>query len=88
MAVVVSEETGVISFVENGEITRYLNSSRLRESIREALQPPRLSEVVRPQVVARRNRRSQRKHCERASERNLYKVMSALWTDCSTIWPC
>lgn len=47
VAVVVSEETGVISFVVNGEITRYLNSSRLRDLIKEALQPPRLSEVVR-----------------------------------------
>lgn len=49
VAVVVSEETGVISFVQNGEITRYLNSSRLREQIRESLEPSRrLSEVVRP----------------------------------------
>jgi len=49
VAVIVSEETGVISFVQNGEITRYLNSSRLRDLIRESLEPPRrLSEVVRP----------------------------------------
>jgi diadenylate cyclase len=49
VAVIVSEETGVISFVQNGEITRYLNSSRLRDLIREALQPTRrLSEVVSP----------------------------------------
>ncbi|HYP25799.1 MAG TPA: diadenylate cyclase CdaA [Blastocatellia bacterium] len=49
VAVVVSEETGVISFVQNGEITRYLNSSRLRDQIRESLEPSRrLSEVVRP----------------------------------------
>jgi diadenylate cyclase len=40
VAVVVSEETGVISFVENGSITRYLNSSRLREMIREAIESP------------------------------------------------
>jgi uncharacterized protein (TIGR00159 family) len=54
-AVVVSEETGVISFVQNGEITRYLNSSSLRELIRNALEPQRrLVEVVRP---ARRVRR-------------------------------
>jgi diadenylate cyclase len=56
VAVVVSEETGVISFVVNGEITRYLNSARLRDSIREALQPPRLSEVIR--TARRRSRRS------------------------------
>ncbi len=48
-AVVVSEETGVISFVQNGEITRYLNSTSLRELIREALQPQRgLVEAVHP----------------------------------------
>ena len=56
VAVVVSEETGVISFVVNGEITRYLNSSRLRDLIKEALQPPRLSEVVRS--ARRRTRRA------------------------------
>ena len=56
VAVVVSEETGVISFVVNGEITRYLNSARLRDSIKEALQPPRLSEVIR--AARRRTRRA------------------------------
>jgi len=54
-AVVVSEETGVISFVQNGEITRYLNSSSLRELIRNAIEPQRgFVEAVRP---ARRIRR-------------------------------
>lgn len=54
-AIVVSEETGVISFVQNGEITRYLNSSSLRELIRSALEPQRsLIEGIRP---ARRPRR-------------------------------
>jgi diadenylate cyclase len=54
-AVVVSEETGVISFVQNGEITRYLNSTSLRELIRNALEPQRrLAEAVRPARAARR----------------------------------
>jgi diadenylate cyclase len=54
-AIVVSEETGVISFVQTGEITRYLNSSSLREMIRGALEPQRrLVEVVRPARRARR----------------------------------
>jgi diadenylate cyclase len=54
-AVVVSEETGVISFVQNGEITRYLNSTSLRELIRDALAPQRrLAEVVRPSLRTRR----------------------------------
>src|SRR5215510_1301025 len=55
VAVVVSEETGVISFVESGEITRYLNSSSLREMIRASLAPQRrLVEAVRPARSARR----------------------------------
>ncbi len=50
VAVIVSEETGIVSFVQNGEITRYLNSSKLRTMIREALEAPRrLREVVVPQ---------------------------------------
>lgn len=54
-AVVVSEETGVISFVQNGEITRYLNSASLRELIRAALEPQRrLVEAVRPAQMDRR----------------------------------
>lgn len=54
-AIVVSEETGVISFVQNGEITRYLNSSSLRELIRNALEPQRsFVEAVRPARRARR----------------------------------
>lgn len=55
VAVVVSEETGVISFVEKGEITRYLNSAALRERIRNALQPPRrIADIMRPTRKARR----------------------------------
>jgi diadenylate cyclase len=55
VAVVVSEETGVISFVENGQITRYLNSTSLRERIRASIGPPgRLAEVARPRRRPRR----------------------------------
>ncbi|MFY9573359.1 MAG: diadenylate cyclase CdaA [Blastocatellia bacterium] len=65
-AVVVSEETGVISFVQNGEITRYLNSTSLRELIREALEPQRrLVQAVRP---ARRARRRSEAASEAARE--------------------
>ncbi|HXG64768.1 MAG TPA: diadenylate cyclase CdaA [Blastocatellia bacterium] len=41
VAVVVSEETGIISFVQDGEITRYLNSTRLRELLISAFEPTR-----------------------------------------------
>lgn len=55
VAVVVSEETGIISFVEKGEITRYLDSSRLRELLRRSFEPTRsLREAVRPKRRSRR----------------------------------
>src|SRR5215510_6521777 len=48
VAVVVCEETGILSFVSDGKISRYLNSSSLREMLRDALSPPRrISEIVR-----------------------------------------
>src|SRR5215831_20778037 len=47
-AVVVSEETGVISFVADGKISRYLNSSSLRDMIRTAVEPQRrLREIAK-----------------------------------------
>lgn len=48
VTVVVSEETGVVSFVEKGEIIRYLNSARLRELLREAVTPSSLLETLTP----------------------------------------
>jgi diadenylate cyclase len=54
VAIVVSEETGVISFVQNGEIKRYLNSSSLREMIRNAIEPQRTPE---PKSVAKEKKR-------------------------------
>jgi diadenylate cyclase len=49
VAVVVSEESGVISFVRSGEIIRHLDNSRLKELLRGALEPPRrLTDVVLP----------------------------------------
>jgi uncharacterized protein (TIGR00159 family) len=67
VAVVVSEETGIISFVEKGEITRYLNSASLRERIREALQPAiRITEMIRP---SRRRRRAVAVRSETPRER-------------------
>jgi diadenylate cyclase len=46
VAVVVSEETGVISFVESGEITRHLDNSRLRVVARST-PTPTFERVVR-----------------------------------------
>ena len=58
VAVVVSEETGIISFVERGEITRYLNSAALRDRLREAFEPPsRITEIIRPRRRTRRARK-------------------------------
>jgi diadenylate cyclase len=39
VAVVVSEETGLISFVQRGEIKRGLDATKLRGAILEALEP-------------------------------------------------
>ncbi|MEJ7712275.1 MAG: DNA integrity scanning protein DisA nucleotide-binding domain protein [Pyrinomonadaceae bacterium] len=41
VAVVVSEETGIISFVQAGKIKRGLDATRLRASIFEAIEAPR-----------------------------------------------
>ncbi|HJQ24792.1 MAG TPA: diadenylate cyclase CdaA [Blastocatellia bacterium] len=58
VAVVVSEETGIISFVERGEITRYLNSAALRERLREAFEPAsRIAEIMRPRGTRRGRKR-------------------------------
>jgi uncharacterized protein (TIGR00159 family) len=65
-AVVVSEETGIISFVERGEITRYLNSAALRERLREALEPAGgIAEMIRPR--RRRPRRGRKPETARES---------------------
>lgn len=40
VAVVVSEETGLISFVQGGQIRRGLDATKLRAAIFEALEPP------------------------------------------------
>jgi diadenylate cyclase len=53
--VVVSEETGVISFVADGKIQRYLNSSSLRNLIKQALEPPHR---FRDMVSQRQTKRS------------------------------
>jgi len=54
-AVVVSEETGIMSFVADGKISRYLNSSSLRDMIRSAVEPQR-----RLREIARAKKRSAR----------------------------
>jgi diadenylate cyclase len=57
VAIVVSEETGIISFVQNGEITRDLNSTTLRELMHEAIEPSGLlADLVRPARKVRRAR--------------------------------
>lgn len=60
VAVVVSEETGSISFVAGGVITRHLNSDRLREFLRRAFEPPKPIGEVIPVKPSRRRRRRRR----------------------------
>jgi len=57
VAVVVSEETGLISFVEGGQIRRGLDATKLRASIFQALEAP-----------AARSAREREKHAEKEAE--------------------
>lgn len=59
VAVVVSEETGTISFVSSGAIARNLDSARLRESLRRAFTPRGPIGNVIPVKGKRRRRRKQ-----------------------------
>src|ERR687890_705441 len=40
VAIVVSEETGIVSFVQRGQIRRGLDATKLRDAIRDALESP------------------------------------------------
>ena len=70
VSIVVSEETGVISFVEQGEITRYLNSVGLREMLQDALNDTSgLGGVLQPKRKPRRlSRRVSESSTEQVSE--------------------
>jgi diadenylate cyclase len=57
IAVVVSEETGTISVVAGGGITRHLDSAKLRESLKRAFEPPRQIGAVLPNKRKRRRKR-------------------------------
>jgi diadenylate cyclase len=58
VAVVVSEETGTISFVSGGNITRNLDATRLREMLRLAFEPRRAFQgLAQPKRRRRRRRR-------------------------------
>ncbi len=60
VAVVVSEETGLISFVEGGQIRRGLDATKLRASIFQALETP-----------AAKSAREREKHTEKEAEREV-----------------
>jgi hypothetical protein len=51
VAVIVSEETGIISLAMRGEIKRHLDATQLREALREVLQPARRSLVARAKAA-------------------------------------
>jgi diadenylate cyclase len=58
VAVVVSEETGTISFVQGGQITRNLDATRLREALKRAFEPPRqIGEVIKKRKRRRRKKK-------------------------------
>jgi diadenylate cyclase len=62
LAVVVSEETGTISFVQAGQITRHLDATRLRETLKRAFEPPRQLGAV----ISKRKRRRKKKAVRQA----------------------
>lgn len=51
VAVVVSEETGIISLAIQGEIYRHLDAARLRAALHEALLPARRSRLMRAKAA-------------------------------------
>ncbi|GAC1446108.1 MAG: diadenylate cyclase CdaA [Pyrinomonadaceae bacterium] len=55
VAIVVSEETGLISFVQGGSIKRGLEATQLREMILDALQttPRRIEKEIAPEVASK-----------------------------------
>jgi diadenylate cyclase len=60
VAVVVSEETGTISFVSGGQITRNLDAARLRDALRRAFEPRRaIGDVISKRKKKRRRKRRQ-----------------------------
>jgi diadenylate cyclase len=60
VAVVVSEETGTISFVSGGHLARNLDAAKLREALRVAFEPRRpLGEVITNRKKKRRRKRRQ-----------------------------
>jgi diadenylate cyclase len=51
VAVIVSEETGIISFASAGQITRHLDAAGLRATLQQALQPARRSLIARAKTA-------------------------------------
>ena len=55
LSIVVSEETGIISVVERGEIRRYMTMDKLKDEIEEAY-------GISPLAIAKRQEKEKRKH--------------------------
>ena len=68
VAVVVSEETGTISFVSGGQIVRNLDAARLRESLRRAFEPRRAFGDVIPKRKRRRRKKQRQRDIETTAE--------------------
>lgn len=68
VAVVVSEETGTVSFVSGGSIARNLDSARLRDSLRRAFTVRGPIDNVIPVKGGRRRRRRKRADIETTAE--------------------
>jgi len=68
VALVVSEETGTISFVSGGKITRNLDAVRLRDSLRRAFEPRRAIADVIPKRKRRRRKKQRQRDIETTAE--------------------
>jgi diadenylate cyclase len=68
VAVVVSEETGTISFVAGGQITRNLDAARLRDSLRHAFEPRRAFGDVIPKRKRRRRKKQRQRDIDTTAE--------------------
>lgn len=68
IAVVVSEETGTISFVNRGQIQRNLDSVRLRALLKDAFAPPRPIGAVVPKRKRRRKKKKKQPDIDTTAE--------------------
>ncbi len=76
VAVIISEETGIISLAMRGEIKRHMDATQLREALHEALQPVGRSWAAR--IEAARSKKKDKKEPETARIGNRSAVLKTI----------